>query len=80
MVLSNYRVDQETGAVIFKKSAGRQKAQQMEFNIKRLTKKLELLEAQNKLLLNMLLKSKILTDIQFEDLIKFTEGQEGNTL
>ena len=55
MPLSNsYRIDQQTGAIIFHKSAERQKVRQMEQNIKRLEERTRCLEEQNQAITRLL--------------------------
>lgn len=48
MIVPDYRIEPETGAVIFRKSAGRQKAQQTELRLKALEDRVEKLEKENK--------------------------------
>lgn len=62
MLSSNYRVDAQTGAVIFKKSAGRQKAQQMEKEMKELLVRVENIENKNKMLIELLKEKGVITD------------------
>ena len=50
----DYRIDKQTGAVIFKKSAGKRKSQQMEKDIKTLKEKVERLEQFNEILIKIL--------------------------
>jgi chaperonin cofactor prefoldin len=62
MLPTNYRVDTQTGAVIFKKSAGRRKAQQMEKDVSELLKRVERLEKTNKILVELLKEKGVITD------------------
>ena len=52
--LKPYKVDAQTGAVIFKKSAGKRKSQQMEKDIKELKERVEKLEKTNEYLVKIL--------------------------
>lgn len=69
--MADYRVDEQTGAVIFKNTAGRQKAQQKERDMKQLKHDLQILKTQNTLLLSILKSAGILTDEQFDAISQY---------
>lgn len=69
--MADYRVDEQTGAVIFKNTAGRQKAQQKERDMKQIKHDLQILKTQNTLLLDILKNAGILTDEQFDSIYQY---------
>lgn len=75
MFPTNYRVDPETGAVIFKKSAGRQKAQQRERDIKNMKRRIHTLEIQNKILIEILKDNGVITPEQAKQIERSTNQE-----
>lgn len=47
MAVPEYRIEPKTGAIIFKKSAGRERVRQTEIRLKALEEKVEKLEREN---------------------------------
>ena len=63
--LQPYKVDAQTGAVIFKKSAGKRKFQQMERDIKELKERIEKLEKFNEFLVKVLQEN---FDVEYDNI------------